>query len=70
MALVHRNGRAYLYRSARRGGRVTSEYVGGGIGAQLIAALETIERDEAELKRSQARDERKELDDLERALGA
>ena len=28
MGLVYRNGRPYLYRSKRRGGRVTSEYVG------------------------------------------
>ncbi len=40
MALVYRNGRPYLYRSVRRGGRVTSEYLGRGIDAQLIAALE------------------------------
>ena len=44
MALVHRNGRPYLYRSVRRGGRVTSEYMGGGIDAQLIAALEDDEQ--------------------------
>jgi hypothetical protein len=59
MALVYRNGRPYLYRSVRRGGRVTSEYVAGGIAAQLIAALETIDQDEAEFQRWQAREERK-----------
>jgi hypothetical protein len=44
MTLVHRNCRAYLYRSLRRGGRVTSEYVGSGIDAPLIADLEADER--------------------------
>ena len=68
MGLVYRNGRPYLYRSVRRGGRVTSEYVGSGVDAQLIAALETIDHDEADFKRWQSREERKELDDLERAL--
>ena len=68
MALVHRNGRPYFYRSVRRGGRVTSEYMGGGIDAQLIAALEADEQDWKRFDREQARSERKELDDLERAL--
>jgi hypothetical protein len=30
MALVYRNGRAYAYKSIRRGGRITSEYRGSG----------------------------------------
>ena len=68
MAVVYRNGRAYLYKSVRRGGRVTSEYVAGGIDAQLIAALETDEQEWKRLDREQARKEREELDDLERAL--
>jgi hypothetical protein len=68
MALVYRNGRPYLYRSVRRGGRVTSEYEAGGIDAQLIAALETDERDLKRFEQEHARSERKQLDDLERAL--
>ena len=68
MALVYRNGRPYLYRSVRRGGRVTSEYMGLGIDAQLIAALETDEQQWERFDREQARNERKEADDLERAL--
>jgi hypothetical protein len=68
MGLVYRNGRPYLYRSIRRGGRVTSEYLGRGGDALLIAALETIERDERDFDRWQARSERKQLDDLERTL--
>ena len=68
MALVYRNGRPYLYRSVRRGRRVTSEYVGRGIDAQLIAALEADERDWIRFDREQALSERKQVDDLERAL--
>src|SRR5262245_56131522 len=68
MSLVHRNGRPYLYRSVRRDGRVTSEYVASGIDARLTAALEADERDGREFDREQARAERREADALERAL--
>jgi hypothetical protein len=68
MGLVYRNGRPYLYRSKRRGGRVTSEYLGRGEDALLIDALERIERDERDSDLRHQRSERKELDDLERAL--
>jgi hypothetical protein len=68
MGLVYRNGRPYLYRSVRRGGRVTSEYRGRGEDALLIDALETIERGERDGDLRQQRSGRKELDDLERAL--
>src|SRR5690348_4950568 len=68
MGLVYRNGRPYFYRSVRRGGRVTSEYVASGIDAQLIAALEADDRDNRRSDREEARAERWEADDLERAL--
>jgi hypothetical protein len=68
LGLVYRDGRPYLYRSSRRGGRVTSQYVASGIDAQLIAALEADDRDWKQFDRQQARSERKQLDDLERAL--
>lgn len=68
MGLVYRNGRPYLYRSVRRGGRVTSQYLGRGEDALLIAALEADGRDWKRFDREQARNERKEFDDLEQAL--
>src|SRR5215203_616504 len=68
MALVHRNGKAYLYRSVRRGGRVTSEYVAGGRDAVIIASLETIDRDKRDYERWRDRKVRRELAELERAL--
>jgi len=70
MAIVYRNGRPYLYRSTRRGGRVTSQYLGRGEDALLIDAVETMERDDKEYQRHQERSERKELADLERAIEA
>jgi hypothetical protein len=68
MGIVYRDGRPYLYRSKRRSGRVTSEYVGSGQDALLIDALEAIERDERDCDLQQKRSEGKELDDLEQAL--
>src|SRR3954452_19201129 len=68
MGLVYRNGRPYLYKSVREGGKVKSRYVGSGEDALLINALETIDRDEQDYERHQQRAERKRLDDLERAL--
>jgi hypothetical protein len=68
MGLVYRNDRPYLYRSVRRNGRVTSEYVAGGEDAFLIHALESDDRDRERFDRREARRERKELEDLERAL--
>ncbi len=48
MALVYRDGRPYLYRSVRRGGKVTSEYRGSGLDIVLIDRLEAIDRQRAE----------------------
>ena len=68
MGLVYRDGRPYLYRSIRRGGRVTSQYLARGTDALLIAALEADERDQRRCDLEEARGERREVDDLERAL--
>ena len=68
MGIVYRNGRPYFYQSKRRGGRVTSEYIGSGEDALLIDALEGIKRDKKHSDRRQERSERKKLDDLEQAL--
>jgi hypothetical protein len=68
MAIVTRNGRPYLYKSIRHGGRVTSEYRGRGEDALLIDAIETIDSDEKDYKRDREREERKVSNDLEQAL--
>ena len=70
MAIAHRNGRPYLYRSVRRGGRVTSEYVGQGEFALLFGALEADQREQEGALRERTRDEQRQLDDLDRALDA
>lgn len=68
MAIVYRNGRPYLYRSKRRNGRVTSEYVGSGETAFLIGSMGRIEAVEREAERDRQRDEARQHDDIERIL--
>src|SRR5262245_53376505 len=68
MTLVNRNGRPYLYRSVRRDGRATSEYVASGSDALLLARLDRIERDDRDFRRWRELQVRKTLDDLDRAL--
>jgi hypothetical protein len=67
MALVERNGRPYRYRSVRRGGRVTSEYLGSGLDVALIEGLEAIRRERAEAAAADQRGERRRLLALARA---
>jgi hypothetical protein len=62
------NGRRYLYRSVRAGGRVRSEYIGKGEVAELIARKEAVERDRREWERYKDREEREEVDRVERAM--
>jgi hypothetical protein len=68
MAIVLRNGRPRYQRSVRRDGRVTSEYRGTGAIAEIAALLDAEERAEALKQREAEAAERRELDDLERAL--
>jgi hypothetical protein len=68
MAIVYRNGRPYLYKSIRRGSQVTSQYLGKGEDALLINAIETMDRDERDFERCWDAEQRKESNDLERAL--
>ena len=62
MGLVIRNGRSYLYRRVRKGGKVTSEYAGSGDFATLAGRLEALEREE---RRRELAEERNERDRLE-----
>lgn len=48
MGYIRRNGRAYYIRSIRRGGKVTSEYVGTG---ELAAIIALVDRDVRTLRR-------------------
>jgi hypothetical protein len=70
MALVIRGSRAYEYRSIRRGGKVTSEYVGGGgvsaESARFFRELEAGRRIERATARADWEAERARLDEAER----
>jgi hypothetical protein len=68
MALVYRNGRTYIYRSVRRGGKVTSEYGGSGMDAYLIGRMEAIDRDKRYYNRWLEDENRRKLDELDKAL--
>lgn len=61
------NGR-YYYRKVRRGGRVTSEYIGGGYVAQALAGLDELDRGQRELDaaawRATVEDEQRRADEL------
>ena len=58
MAWETRGKRDYLYRKKRVNGRVKSEYIGTGFQAELIARMEAIEAQQAELVRDAERSER------------
>jgi hypothetical protein len=68
MAMIYRDGRPYLYKSVRRDGRVTSEYVTSGAAAVLIDRLETIDKDKRDYERWHAKQEGEASDALERDL--
>ena len=73
MRFETRRGNLYYYRKRREGGRVVSEYVGGGVVAGLSARLDAAERAEGEASRAQGRGGREAdeaLDGLLDAIGA
>ena len=60
-----RGGRTYYYQKHRIGGRVVSEYVGGGEFSQLVAEVDALDRAERQERRAQFladRQRQKELD--------
>lgn len=65
MAWEERNGNRYYYRKRRIGGRVVSEYMGGGDLAEAFVYLDEIERDQRDLEREIDRAERQEQQELD-----
>jgi hypothetical protein len=57
MPWEERGGRRYYYRKVRKGGRVFSVYVGGGIAGALASRLDEAERKERDRDREELRRE-------------
>ena len=68
MGWERRGGRQYYYRKVRRGGRVTSEYVGRGDIATLTALLDEERRAERQEQREAERRLREEAEHIDRRL--
>jgi hypothetical protein len=68
MALVHRNGRPYVYRSVRRDGRVTSKYEACGKSAALIDAIDEYKKSLRDCERADIQADREELEAAEKPL--
>jgi len=68
--LTSKTGRRYYYRRRKVGGRVTSEYVGAGPVAELIAQHDEIERHRAEAQRQAWLRVKAERDALDREIDA
>jgi hypothetical protein len=65
LALEHKDGRSYYYRSVRQGELVRKKYVGAGVIAALAAETDRIARARCE---AQALKENQEREHIERAL--
>ena len=63
-----RNG--YYYRSKRRGRRVTTEYLGAGEIGEMVATLDTLERQERKAEAARVAANRKRFTDQERVFDA
>ena len=65
---TRRNGNVYYYRKRREGNRVVSEYVGGGIIADLSQKRAELERAEQEAERERQRAEHMSMAEIDAQL--
>ena len=64
----HKSGKLYYYKKRREGGRVVSEYVGGGILVDLEQRRAENERAKREADREQLRIERMSMAEIDQSL--
>lgn len=65
---TRRNGNVYYYEKRRQGSRVVSQYVGGGVVADLAAKSAEIDKEIREARAAQLRATRMSLAELDKAL--
>ncbi len=70
MGWEERRGTHYYYRKKREGGRVVSEYVGGGAIATMLANLEQADRAERAIDREDERETRRREEEIDDMLDA
>jgi hypothetical protein len=70
MGIESRKGRLYYYEKRREGSRVVSEYVGGGVLADLAERRARIERARREAERERLRREQISMADIDREIEA
>jgi hypothetical protein len=63
---MHRDSRGYWYQTKRNGQRVTREYIGRGLVADLTANLDQSDRDGVDVERAMRRAEIAKFDGLNR----
>ena len=68
MAWETRGNRSYFYRKKRVGGKVKSEYIGGGEVAKLIARREQLERQVSDAAAERSKREREAADALDERI--
>jgi hypothetical protein len=67
---MHQDRRGYWYRSKREGGRVVKEYVGRGVAGEVMAQLESLDRQSEALARVYERAGAAEMQALDREVKA
>ena len=64
----HKSGKLYYYRKRREGGKVISEYQGGGELVHILQHIEARERAEKEAERARVKAERMSMAEIDKQI--